>query len=1025
LPLVESLRLAAAAEAPKTGGDPFLAAGFKQPPITAWPRVYWFWMGKNISREGIVADLDAMKAAGIGGLIHMAIPDSVGSWDTFKIGNSPTPEHRMLGEKWWELLAFAVSEAGRRDMFFDLHLCPGYATCGGPWIMPERSMQLLAFSTAEIDGATPKEVKLKRPPIRQIPCRFYKGLLYDTKGFYRDVGVVAIPKNDSGELDFTKGIDVSQHLRTGDVLHWKPPTPGKWTVYRIGRHSSGRCIHPCPPSAYGLEADKWSAAAIETNYRGFAGKLLRMLDADARKALRSVHVDSYEAGPQNWTATMRNEFRRRRGYDPLPYLPLLSLPEKKIKGERARRFLHDFKRTTTELFAERMVGETARLAHADGLRFSCEPYGGPLNPVEMVPRVDQPIDTFCNSAPSPAFSLVATYAGKPVVGAEAFTCFPQYHGARLDAVPMTFLPRAHQAFARGINMLYFHSYAHQPFPESVKPGMVMGQWGTQIGRKTTWWKQSRPMFEYLARCQYLLQQGVRIVDELNMKYCPSSVFLNDLTVRDGRVFLPNGSSFAWIRLTKDRAMRLDIARRLKDLVAAGAVVVGPKPNDAPGLEGYPASVDEVKRIGEELWGDCDGKRISSHCHGKGVVLWNIDPARVLTGYVPDVVVKPTRRHGKFEALHRHTADADIYWVTNVQPSRAAAVFKFRVAGRVPELWDPADGSTVEAASWRAGKKQTDVALRLLGHHGIFVVFRKPTEGPGPGIDAKSLETPPGGPVVEASYGLPGTKRIVDVRDRLNAMIADGRRRLLVGHALGIDPAPYKVKRLRMVYLADNGEKKQISAKDGDTITLPTSKKASLVDFDGPWRVSFPAGWGAPSEITLPALMDLSKHDVPGVKYFSGTATYRTEFTLSSTQLADAAKPICLDLGEVCHVVTVKLNGEEAGILWRSPYRVDVTRLLRPGKNCLELLVTNTWVNRLIGDQQEPDDCEWYPDQRWGGKNIGGPLKAFPDWFEEYVKTGKRPSKGRKTFVFWNKYKKDSPLPASGLIGPVGLRALRP
>jgi hypothetical protein len=159
-----------------------------------------------------------------------------------------------------------------------------------------------------------------------------------------------------------------------------------------------------------------------------------------------------------------------------------------------------------------------------------------------------------------------------------------------------------------------------------------------------------------------------------------------------------------------------------------------------------------------------------------------------------------------------------------------------------------------------------------------------------------------------------------------------------------------------------------------------------------------------------------------VKYFSGTATYRKEFSLSESQIGNVKLPVGLDLGNVRHVVTVRLNGRELGILWRPPYRVDVGKFLRPGTNRLELDVTNTWVNRLIGDQQEPDDCEWYPDQHWGGQNIGGPLRAFPDWFADYLKTGNRPSKGRYTFVFWNKYKKDSPLPPSGLIGPVKLTA---
>ncbi|MBN1590678.1 MAG: hypothetical protein JW888_14285, partial [Pirellulales bacterium] len=887
-------------------------------------------------------------------------------------------------------------------------------------------------SQTDLDGAKPATITLPRPAVKPVvhwshdnttagPKQFKRTrVTYDTKGFYGEVGVVAVPKAESGRPDFARGVDVTRHMRPDGTLDWHPPGEGAWVVFRIGHHSSGRCIAPAPPHARGLEADKWNDRALEISYRAYSGKLLGMLDAEGRKALQSVHIDSFEAGPQNWTETFREDFRQRRGYDPLTFLPLLSIDPKKMEDERARRFLHDFKRTKIELFAERMIGRTAELAHRDGLQFSCEPYGGNLDPVELVSRVDQPLDTFCSGPPRRAFPLLATYAGKSIVGAEAFTTYPQNPGARWDATPMMFIPRAHGAFARGINMLYFHCYAHQPFGDHVRPGMSMGQWGTQIGRKTTWWKQSRPLFDYLARCQYLLQQGIRVEDVLDMKHCPTSVFLDDLRVRDGRVSIPDGNSSAWIQLTKDRSMRLDVARRLKQLVADGAVVVGPKPTDAPGLEGYPASVEEVKSIGDELWGDCDGKKVRRHRYGRGMVLWNDDPTRVITNYVPDFAIERALPGARFEAIHRHTPAADIFFVANTSPGPVSALLSFRVAGRLPEFWDPADGSTRPAESWRTDSRQTKVAVRLEAYHATFVVFQKPVRGPGPGVEFNARSPATAGPVVKAAYGLPDTKRIVDVSATLNQFIAGGQTQLVVGHALGIDPAPYKVKELRITYRADIGQTKQIVAHDGDTIALPQPKRSALLTLDGSWEVAFPADLGAPEKVTLPELMNLSKHENSGVKYFSGTATYRRQFSLSKSQIAGLKKPVRLDLGNVRNVVTVRLNGHELGILWRPPYRIDVTRHLRRGKNQLELDVTNTWVNRLIGDQQEPDDCTWYPDQHWGGQNIGGPLRAFPDWFADYVKTGNRPSQGRQAFVFWNKYKKDSPLPESGLIGPVRL-----
>jgi hypothetical protein len=181
-----------------------------------------------------------------------------------------------------------------------------------------------------------------------------------------------------------------------------------------------------------------------------------------------------------------------------------------------------------------------------------------------------------------------------------------------------------------------------------------------------------------------------------------------------------------------------------------------------------------------------------------------------------------------------------------------------------------------------------------------------------------------------------------------------------------------------------------------------------VEISGPWQVSFPPNLGAPAEVTLPELNSLHQHSDPGVKYFSGTATYRKQITIPSGATSGDDR-LYLDLGWVHVVAQVRVNGHDLGLLWKPPFCVDVTHAVRPGENKLEVLVTNQWVNRLIGDEHLPEENEYAP---------GGNIKVIPDW---YLQGKPKPAGGRTTFATWKHFNADSPLLAAGLVGPVRLR----
>ena len=205
--------------------------------------------------------------------------------------------------------------------------------------------------------------------------------------------------------------------------------------------------------------------------------------------------------------------------------------------------------------------------------------------------------------------------------------------------------------------------------------------------------------------------------------------------------------------------------------------------------------------------------------------------------------------------------------------------------------------------------------------------------------------------------------------------------------------------------------KVINSPKNNEKNFPSQKEALVIN--GSWRVQFDPAWGGPKKpVTFAGLDDWTTNADAGIKYFSGTAVYTKSFEVSSSQISDEPATRYLNLGVVNHIARVKLNNKDLGVVWTAPWQVKIPPgLLKIHSNLLEIEVSNVWANRLIGDEQEPPDCEWIPGYISGGYS----LKEFPDWF---LKRQPRPSKGRYCFTTWNYFTKDSPLISSGLLGPV-------
>lgn len=1070
--------------------DDALARGFANPPDSAKPRVWWHWMSGNITKEGIQADLEWMKRAGIAGFQNFDA-----GLDTPQIVKKRlvymTPE-------WKDAFKYAATLADRLGLEMAIAGSPGWSESGGPWVPPAQAMKKYVWSETRLEGGRPFSGVLPKPftatgPYQNIrdgrgrlggsktPPEFYadsavvafrvpanehtlaewgakvtaSGGAFDLPGLtdgdlskaallpaapvdekawimfefpkpqtirgltmvimpgerrtlaedpeleasddgreFRPVGKLparaltitfppatarffrvsvrssapqpgtpepggpapaapegirvaelvlhsASPINrfqDKAAFKSTPGlygmatppvtgadvvrkadvIDLTGKMRPDGRLDWTPPE-GRWIVLRFGYSLTGARNAPASPEATGLEVDKLNRAYVKAyfdnyldQYKDATGGLM------GRRGLQYVITDSWEAGVANWTDAMMAEFVKRRGYDMRPWLPALAgrIVE---SAEASDRFLWDFRKTLSDLVAENHYDQLTDILHARGMgRYTESHESGRAfigDGMEVKRAADIPMSAMWVEAPGKPSeghdsdvresSSVAHIYGQNLVAAESLTAYRnawQYS-------PETLKSTADRLMAMGLNRFVIHTSVHQPVDDKI-PGLGLGPFGQWFTRHETWAELALPWTTYLARSSYLLQQGAFAADIIyyygedsnitalfgrnlpdippgyDFDFVNTDALLHRLSVKDGRVATATGMSYRLLALDANSVhMPLPVLRKIRDLVRAGAAVVGPKPVDSPSLADDQA---EFRALADELWGAGGGK-------GEGTVFADGTMAEALAalGATPDFEFTRPRPDTALRFVHRRLTDGDLYWVSNTKDGPEALEASFRVTGKAPELWQAETGA-IQPASYLIAGGRTIVPLRLEPNGAVFVVFRK---------DAA-------------------------------------------------EPAR----------------------------ALPEPVETQVAAIEGAWNVAFEAGGGAPASLTFDSLSSWSENSDPGVKYFSGTAAY-TKTIEAPADWFKAGARLWLDLGNVKNLVQVSVNGQRLGILWKTPFRVDVTPALKPGSNALEIKVTNLWVNRLIGDEQP------------------GVTKRF-------------------TYTAMKFYQADSPLQPSGLIGPV-------
>jgi hypothetical protein len=1090
--------------------DP-LQCGFLNPPDSAKSQIWWHWMNGNITKEGITADLEAMHRIGI----------SEANIITIGFDLTPRGPVRVMSPQFLDMVQFAAQEANRLGMTLCMDNCSGWSSSGGPWVTPDRAMQAVTTSETTVQGPALFSAKLSQPsPFNAGAPPFY-GVEQSVTitNFYRDIAVLAFktpadtlmitnhfytkaafqdfPELNPLEIEKDEQISAAPDrvvrrdsiitltaaMKPDGSLTWNVPD-GRWTILRVGYIPNGVVNKAGMPEATGPECDKLNPAGLDACWNGMMQPILDRLGPLAGKVLDDCLIDSWEVRDQNWTPRMLKDFKRLRGYDPTPFLPVMT-GRVVDSPEVSERFLWDVRRTISDLFAQNYYRRFTELCHQHGLKSLVEPYTGPYESLQCGADNDVPMGEFwaggngIDASVKMAASIGHIY-GQPVIGAESFTGDENY-GKWADD-PYSLKARGDLTFCQGINRFVFHEFAHQPWLNRF-PGMTMGPYGINFERSNTWFEMAKAWMQYLARSQFLLQQGRSVADAayFDGQSVPvvvrngnpplpkgydyddinADVLLTRAIVKNGRITLASGASYAVLVFPpNDINMTPPLLERIRKLVRAGATVVGPRPQHSPSLADYPQCDVEVKKLADDIWGKCDGTNIQENNYGKGHVVWGKPLADVFAAQKlkPDFEFQGATAATDLAYTHRVAGAAEIYFVSNQRRQFDSAECTFRVSGKIPELWHPGTGVIEPAPVWNTQDGRTTVRLNFDPAGSVFVIFRHWTDGADhivatSGNFASKMSTIPKLKIQHAVFAASDGTGSLDVTAKVSELVRGGQLIVVASTSvMGSDPAPFCIKELRVDYTLD-GKLGHAVIRENGTLMLPATPtvgeppqyetgiaqngspvvmvwcngsvelrmtggkllQASVNDVPAPqeisgaWDLSFPPNWGAPPSVTLDELISWTDQTNTGVRYFSGTATYEKEIEISAERLS-AGRELWLDLGAVKNLAQVSLNGQDFGVLWKPPFRLNVTGAAKPGVNKLVVKVTNLWPNRLIGDEQLPADVEWRAD---------GSLVKWPQWLLD----GKPSPIGRFTFTTWHHYTKDSPLLESGLLGPVALRTV--
>lgn len=789
-------------------------------------------------------------------------------------------------------------------------------------------------------------------------------------------------------------IDLTGKMTADGKLECSLPA-GRWRIYRFGWSITGKINHPASPEATGLEVDKLDPDAWMRYFRTYLDLYKDAADGMlGEKGIRYLLVDSYEAGAYTWTPKLAKEFKARRGYDLLPWLPVLA-GEIIGSSQMSERFLWDWRRTLGELFCENydrineivneydLAGryteshEASRAYTGDGM----DPKIKATIPMaafwmENTPTGSAVPSAICDIRESASVSHIY---GQRLVAAESFSVNGD-EGRAYTYCPENMKYIADVGLSAGVNRFVIHESASQPNDQYL-PGLQLFRYGQWLHRNETWGEYAWVLTDYLARSSSMLQQGNSVADILlyygedlnitglyggqafsslpqvpdgyNYDFANPTVLRSGIKVENRTLVAPSGARYRVLWLDRNcEVMSLDILKKIKEFADAGVIICGKEPKSCAGLK---ADDRAFASIVDDIW----------HSRRKNVFAKGLEDCLRRSGIQPDFratvtspVAEPVVRHssptikatggsaghfdklsdqenaveapanapdsyGDFKYVHRTLPDStQIYWVRNFSGKDSNVELSFRDGGKFAAIFNPENGDVTDA-DVKFGNGRSTVSLPLLSADARFVVLSNR-----PQIKVS----------IDTVFVNTTDTTMICTSDSTEVHPVDSL--VSAGH---FDTSASSAQRK----LSDQG----ISLRDQQNSVAEPVEATTIQTVTSTWQVHFDQKNGGTADEEFPELVSWTRKENPIVKYFSGTAIYKTTVTIDSTQLATSAR-IFIDLGVVKNIADLSINGTPAGVLWKAPFRTaDIKPLLKEGDNLLEIKITNVWRNRMIGDVQ--------------------------------------------------------------------------
>lgn len=893
----------------------YLSQNFKFPDANSGPRCWWWWLNSNVTKEAITRDLEAMQNKGFSGAMIFDAGTELG-WGPDK---NPPNGPMFSSPEWVELYLHALKEAKRLDLEIGLSIQSGW-NLGGPGVSLDDKAKQITWSEIPIEGTSEIELKLPLPKSNYDYYRDICVLVYPTKQIERkpirnltaktgarELGGSApdcrflLNDNPSaeGEQDalLSDIIDITDKLNENGILKWDVPA-GKWTVLRIGYTPTLAHVKTSSDNWKGHVIDYLSKDIFNRYWNEVVDPLLKKAGSMTGTVLKQLETDSWECGGMNWSVRFAENFKAYNGYDIIKYLPVITgrIIENRVVSNA---FLADLRKTIAHLVSENHYKTFAERAAEYNLGIQPEssgPHAAPLDGITNYSHSDIVMSEFW--VPSPhrpnpencffvkQASSAAHIYGKQYVGAESFTSLKK--PAWADVLWKEHKPAMDYEFCEGMNMIFFHTFTCSPKEEGI-PGQEYFA-GTHVNPQVTWWEYSDPFMDYINRVQSVVQQGKFVADVLYYygDHVPNIAVYKGFN-RAGAI---PGYDYD---VTNEEMM-------LKLKVIDGMLVVpGGIPYRLLVLPDHKVlSLKALKKVQILL--------------KKGAIVLGPKPERLVS------LVGGNTAQNKFHKL------ADQLWGKN--PADAGQ----KVMGKGRLIWGQDSRDYLQSKGIEFDFEVIDVENQLdyqyihytIDDTDVYFVCNQTRQ-----IKSVDCAFRVSGKQPELWDPVTGRITLATAFEQ-----ADGRT---------IIPMEFDPYGSCFIFFRE---------------TIPVTKQGSECpnytvlnkekEIEGPWQVAFDPDWGGPESIEFKTLVDWSQYPDEGINYYSGEASYRNTFEFEPA--GDKNYWLQLNQVEDVGIAAVRLNGKDIGITWTSPFLLEMTGLLNHGLNQLEIIVVNSWQNRLIGDR---------------------------------------------------------------------------